>query len=170
MKNPLAKQVSFEGRNVAQMSAIRAPAPAISRWPIAGDFPHYRSAPQTSLTWLRSQRCVGSASSRGCQSMEIVNSGVETGRGKLCIPARRLPVCRSGTLAIRSVARAKLSAIEKPPTIVMTFRFNPSGIRASSIGPLLKPCRETTMCLPSAYRSGVTLPRLRGCPIWTTPM
>jgi len=28
-----------------------------------------------------------------------VTSGVENGRGKLCIPARRFPVCRSGTLA-----------------------------------------------------------------------
>lgn len=39
-------------------------------------------------------------SSRGCQSNEIVTSGAGNGRGKLCIPARRFPVCRSGTLAI----------------------------------------------------------------------
>ena len=58
---------------------------------------HQRNAAQISRTWPRSQRCAGSASSHGCQSNETVNSGVETGSGKLCISARRLPVCCSGT-------------------------------------------------------------------------
>lgn len=40
-------------------------------------------------------------------------SGVGTGRGKLCIPVRRFPGCRSGTLAIRSEARARASAVEQ---------------------------------------------------------
>ena len=48
--------------------------------------------PHTSRTQPRSQRCAGSASSRGCQSNETVTSGIETGSGKLCIPARRFPV------------------------------------------------------------------------------
>jgi len=43
---------------------------------------------------------------RGCQSNDTVNSGVETGRGKLCIPSRSFPVWRSGTLAMRSVPLA----------------------------------------------------------------
>lgn len=33
---------------------------------------------------------------------------VKTGRGKLCIRARRIPVCSSGTLAIKSEARARM--------------------------------------------------------------
>jgi type I site-specific restriction-modification system R (restriction) subunit len=75
-----------------------------------------------SRTHPRSQRCAGSASNRGCQSIETVNSGTETGSGKLCIPARRFPVCRSGTLAIRSEARARPSAVEKPPTTTTISR------------------------------------------------
>ena len=77
-------------------------------------------------------------------------SGMATGRGKLCIPARRFPVCRSGTLAIRSEARARASAVEKPPTIVTISRSSPNGLKASSIGPLSRPRRETRMCLPAA--------------------
>ena len=57
----------------------------LARRPRAG-----RCAAQTSRTQPRSQRCAGSASSRGCQSNETVISGMATGRGKLCIPARRL--------------------------------------------------------------------------------
>ena len=83
--------------------------------------------PQTSRTQPRSQRCAGSASSRGCQSRETVISGMATGSGKLCIPARRFPVWRSGTLAIRSEARASASAAEKPPTIATISRSSPSG-------------------------------------------
>ena len=45
------------------------------------------------------------------------------------MPARRFPVCRSGTLAIRSEARASASAAEKPPTIVTISRSSPSGFK-----------------------------------------
>ena len=86
-------------------------------------------AAQTSRTHPRSQRCAGSASSRGCQSNETVISGMATGSGKLCIPARRFPVCRSGTLAIRSEARASASAVEKPPTIVTISPFQPERLQ-----------------------------------------
>ena len=58
----------------------------------------------------RSQRWAGSASNRGCQSNQTVTSDVWTGRTKLCITSRRFPVCRSGTLAIRSDVRARASA------------------------------------------------------------
>jgi hypothetical protein len=39
---------------------------------------------QTSRKFPRGQRYAGSASSRGCQSIEIVTSGMVTGSGKLC--------------------------------------------------------------------------------------
>ena len=104
-------------------------------------FGAYGCSAQAFRTHPRSQRCARSACSRGCQSNETVTSGVETGRGKPCIPARRFPVCRSGTLAIRSEARARASAVEKPPTIVAICRSSPSGSRASSIGPLSRPRR-----------------------------
>ena len=111
-----------------------------------------------------------SASSRGCQSKEIVISGVGTGRGKLYIPARRFPVCRSGTLATRSEARASASAVEKSLTIVTISRSSPNGFKASSIGPVARPRRETLMCRPLAYRAGVIAPWLSACPMRTTPM
>ena len=105
---------------------------------------------QTSRTHPRSQRCAVSASSRGCQSKATVNSGRGTGSGKLCMPSRRFPVCRSGTLAIRSEPRASASAVAKPPTIVTSFRSSPNVFKASSIGPLSCPSRETLMCRPVA--------------------
>ena len=84
------------------------------------DRQEFSTSLQMSRTQPRSQRCAGSASSRGCQSSETVTSGGETGSGKLCMPARRFPVCRSGTQAIRSEARASARALEKPPTIVLS--------------------------------------------------
>lgn len=98
---------------------------------------------QASRTQPRSQRCAGSASILGCQSNDTVISGVGTGRGKLCIPARKASVCRSGTLAIRSEFRASCSAVEKPLTMVAICRSSPSAFKASSIGPLSSPRRET---------------------------
>ncbi len=65
-------------------------------------------------------------------------------------PARRLPVWRSGTVAIRSEPRARASAVEKPLTIVAISRSSPSASRASSTGPFSSPRRETRMCLPAA--------------------
>jgi len=50
-----------------------------------------RSAAQTSLTWPRSRRWAGSASSLGGQNKETVIVGVATGSGKLCMPVRRRP-------------------------------------------------------------------------------
>jgi hypothetical protein len=44
--------------------------------------------------------------------MEMVISGTWTGSGKLCIPARSLPVCRSGTPAMRSEAGESQSGRE----------------------------------------------------------
>ena len=109
-----------------------------------------RIAEQVSRTRLRNQRCAGSASNRGCQSNETVTSSAGIGRAKLYIPARRFPVCRSGTLAIRSEARARVSAVEKLPTIVTISRSSPNDFKASSIGSLSEPCRETQMCFPLA--------------------
>jgi hypothetical protein len=105
---------------------------------------------QISRTTPRSQRCAGSASNRGCQSNDTVNSGVVTGRAKLCIPARKIPVWRSGTVAIKSEARASASAVEKPPTMVTSSRSSPNGFKASSIGPNSSPRREMQMCRPAA--------------------
>ena len=45
-------------------------------------------APQTARTWPRSQRCAGSASSRGCQSIDTVNSGDGDRQGE-AVHARR---------------------------------------------------------------------------------
>ena len=45
-----------------------------------------------------------------------------SGSAKLYMPTNRLPVCRSGTVATRSEARAKASAAEKPPTTVAISR------------------------------------------------
>ncbi len=117
---------------------------------------------QTSRTQSRSQRCAGSASRRGCQSMEMVTSTVVTGSGKLNMPARAPCECRSGTLAIRSEARAMASAAEKPETMHTTVRCSPSWFKASSIGPLSRPRLETLMWRPTAKRSGVMAPRLSG--------
>lgn len=61
-------------------------------------------------------------------------SGIGTGSRKLCIPLRRLPVSRSGTLAMRSVARARASAAEKPSTIVTISR---SSVRARYLLPIV---------------------------------
>jgi hypothetical protein len=94
---------------------------------------------QASRTHPRSQRCAGSASCRGCQSNETVNSEVKNGRGKLCIPARMFPVCRSGTLASRSEFRARASAVEKSLTIVATSHSRPNELKTSSIGPFSSP-------------------------------
>ena len=147
--------------------AVPAAPATQARRPLAD--PAARCAAQASRTQARSQRCAGSASSLGCQSIETVNSGVATGSGKLNISARRFPVCRCGTQAIKSLARASPSAVEKPPTIVTTLRSKPNGCSASSIGPLSSPSRETKMCLPAAKREGVILPLLNGCPIRTAP-
>jgi len=67
------------------------------------------------------------------QSNDTVISGVGTGREKLCIPARKPPVCRSGTVAIRSHARARASAVAKPPTIVTIARFHPYASGSSGL-------------------------------------
>ena len=89
-------------------------------------------------------------------SVDTVKAGVGNGRGKLCMPARSRPVCRSGTLAIRSVPRARARAVEKPPTIVTIRRSRPNRFKASRIdpssssGPSSKPRRETQICLPLA--------------------
>ena len=80
----------------------------------------------------------------------MVTSTVVTGSGKLCMPARAPAVCRSGTLAISSEARAMASAAEKPETMHTTVRCKPSAAKASSIGPLSRPRRETLMCRPAA--------------------
>ena len=63
---------------------------------------------------------------------------------------RRFPVCRSGTLAIKSDSRASASADENPPTIATISRVRSSALKASSIGPASRPRRETRMCLPAA--------------------
>ena len=101
------------------------------------------------MSW-RNQRCAGSASIRGCQSMETVISGVGNGRAKHSIPSQRFPTCRFGTVATKSEARARASATEKPPTTVMISRSNPSRFNASSITPLLSPLRETRTCFSAA--------------------
>jgi hypothetical protein len=54
----------------------------------------------------------------------------------------------TGTLAIKSEARAKASALAKPPTMVTISRATPNILRASSIGPVPSPTRDTDMCLP----------------------
>ena len=64
------------------------------------------------------------------------------------MPSRRFAVCRSGTLAIRSEARARPTAVAKPPTTVTTSRSRPSASRASSIGHCASPSRETETCRP----------------------
>lgn len=102
---------------------------------------------QTSRTHPRNHRCAGLASGLGCQSNATVNSCIVTGSGKQCIPARKFPVCLSGTLAIMSEARARASAVEKPPTIVTISRFNPNDFNTSSIGPWSRPLRETQIYL-----------------------
>lgn len=43
-----------------------------------------------------------------------MTSGVGNGSAKVYMPARRFAVCRSGTVAMRSVARASASAAAKP--------------------------------------------------------
>jgi len=60
--------------------------------------------------------------------------------------ARRFPVCRSGQLAIRSEARARASAVEKLPTIVMISRSSPNDSRLINRS-LVEPRRETKTCL-----------------------
>ena len=50
--------------------------------------------------------------------MEMVNEGIAIGSRKLCIPFRSPSVWRSGTVATRSVSRAKASAVAKPLTVV----------------------------------------------------
>ncbi len=64
------------------------------------------------------------------------------------MPARRMPVCRSGTLAIKSEPRASAKALAKLPTMVTISRSSPNGFKASSIGPVSKPRRETLMWAP----------------------
>ncbi|MNP39556.1 hypothetical protein D3C76_1331380 [compost metagenome] len=98
------------------------------------------------------------------------NGGSDNGSAKLCIPHRRLAVCRSGTLAIRSLDRASASAVEKPATMVAMCRCNPSSSRASSIAPLSSPRRDTLMWSCAAKRAGVISPSHSGCPVRTTPM
>ncbi len=62
------------------------------------------------------------------------------------MPARSLPVCRSGTLAIRSEARARASAAEKPPTIATISRSSPNDFKASIDRPLVQtPPRDEDM-------------------------
>ena len=129
-----------------------------------------RNAEHTSRTWPRSQRCAGSASIRGCQSNETVTSGVETGRGNPCILARRFPVCRSGTFAIRSEPRARASAVEKPPTITAISRSSPSVSKAASIGPRSRPRRETLLCLPGQVPDGIEFSDDPMCPSARAPM
>lgn len=111
--------------------------------------PVYKTADcsaQMSRTHPRRKRCAGSASSRGCQNNETVILGIGIGRAKLCMPARRFSVCRSGMLAIRSEARARASAWEKPPTTVTFSRVSPNRSRASSIGPFASPRRDRRIC------------------------
>jgi len=75
---------------------------------------------------------------RGDRKGEAVQSGAQ------------VPGVPSGTLAIKSEARASASAAAKPPTIVTISRSSPSDCKASSIGPFSRPRRETKMCLPDA--------------------
>ncbi len=79
----------------------------------------------------------------GCQSIDTVKAGVGTGSAKVCMPTRRSPVCRSGTVATRSEPRARASALEKPPTTMTLSRFSPSASRAASMGPPSRLGRET---------------------------
>jgi hypothetical protein len=74
---------------------------------------HARLPALPSRTEPHSQRCTGSASSRGCQSLDVMNLGVGTDSGKVCIPARSLPACRSGMVAIRfwSTSRPSTCAV-----------------------------------------------------------
>ena len=59
-----------------------------------------------------SEEIVGRALADYAVRDEIVIFGMGSGSAKPCIPARRPPVCRSGTLATRSEARARASAAE----------------------------------------------------------
>jgi hypothetical protein len=72
-----------------------------------------------------------------------VIGGTASGSAKLNMPARKLPVCRSGTLATRSDASAK--AAEKPPTLVAMSRTTPCDARTSSSGPRSLLRRDTLL-------------------------
>lgn len=67
--------------------------------------------------------------------MDTVNVAIGNGRRKLCMPFLRMPVCFSGTVAIRSEALASETAVAKPPTITTTSRRSPKACKASSTGP-----------------------------------
>lgn len=71
-------------------------------------------AAQTSRTQPRSHRCAGSARILGCHSNETVISGVGSGSANVCMPARRLPVWRSGTLATRSATARRGLRLAQP--------------------------------------------------------
>jgi hypothetical protein len=76
----------------------------------------HRSIPQTLRTFAHSQRWAGSASVRGCHSIETVKSFVGTGNANVKRPLRSVSVCRSGAVAMRSEPRASAKAAENPPT------------------------------------------------------
>ena len=57
--------------------------------------------------------------------IDIVMPGAGNGRGNVCMPVRRFPVYRSGTVATRSHVLASARATEKLPTIVVISRFDP---------------------------------------------
>jgi hypothetical protein len=85
----------------------------------------------------------------GCHSKDTMNSGVET-EGETVHSGAQVPVCRSGTLAIRSEVRASANAVENPADDRDDFPPQLYDSSASSIGPLSRPRRETEMCLPAA--------------------
>ena len=72
-----------------------------------------------SSTTLRSQRCPGSASSRGCQSNDTVISGVVTGRGKLNMPA-----IETITKDVEQASAATLAGLKVP---IRPFVIKPDG-------------------------------------------
>src|SRR5471030_480191 len=98
---------------------------------------------QVASTKPRSQRCAGSASSRGCHICETVIASVRTGSGKLLTAAARdfvLFLCVAlknelVTSATRSDALATAKAARKLGTTATTVRERPRAANASSTGP-----------------------------------
>ena len=131
----------------------------------------------TDITASRSQRCAGSASTRGCHIADILNSAVGTGSSKLSRPdvvawslARLLPRHERGTSAIKSEWRAIRIASGYPGTTTGIARRRPRFSNASSTGSMTSPSRDATTWLQAAYRSSVTpVPARSGCPIRATP-
>jgi hypothetical protein len=73
---------------------------------------------QTSRKFPRSQRYAGLASSRGCQSIEIVASGMVTGSGRLCDIATAEPQAIAAGMRVTFAVTAGmmlLGWLSRPP-------------------------------------------------------